>query len=158
SDTEHSTYEVGSDVDEALAVAAHQLTKRPQKLDTQSALRIRFSDLEEISLPVSRRHLGETGIIRVDYWHCDLIGDKNTLTRLTALIRDRSLKGEDRVRRFNKYQLQLIVKRIIDLGVEDRPTHTAELGEVLLNLRSAPTGDRGRVIQELASARIPDSA
>jgi len=158
SDTGHSTYEIESDIDEAMAVAAHQLTKRQQKLDTQCALRVRFSDIEEMSVPVSRHHLGETGVIRVDHWHCDLIGDKNTMTRLTSLIRERSLKGEDRIRRFTKYQLQLMIQWILDLGVEERPTHTAECCEMLLNRRSQLTGDRGLAIRELALARIPDSA
>jgi hypothetical protein len=42
SDTEHSTYEVESDVSEALAVAAHQLANPALKLDSHFALRIRF--------------------------------------------------------------------------------------------------------------------
>lgn len=37
-DREHSTYLVESDVDEALAVAAHQLTNPSQKVDSQYAL------------------------------------------------------------------------------------------------------------------------
>jgi hypothetical protein len=158
SDTEHSTYDVGSDVDEALAVAAHQLTKPAQKLDTQCALRIRLPDLEAIGMPISRRHLGETGVIRVDHWHCDLLGDKNAMGRLISRIRERSLKGEDRVRRFNRYQLQLIIERILDLGVEERPNHTAELCELILNRRSQLSRDRAQAIRELALARIPDSA
>ena len=68
---------------------------------------------------MSRRHLGATGVIRVDHWHCDLIGDQKTMTRLTSLIRECSLSGEDRVRRFGKYQLQSMLKRILDLGVEE---------------------------------------
>jgi len=158
SDTEHSTYEVQSDVDEAMAVAAHQLTKRQQKLDTQCALRIRFSDIEEFSIPLSRRHLGETGVVAVDHRHCDLIGDKSTMARLTSLIRGRALEGEDRIRRFNRYQLKLMIERILTLGVAERPTHTAERCEILLNRRSQLTADPDRAIHELASAQIPDAA
>ncbi len=101
-DTEHSTYHVESDVDEALAVAAHQLIKPSRTLDTQCALRIRFSDLTEFGIPVDPRRLGQTGVANVDHSHRDLIGDKTTMASLTSWIRKRSLNGEDRVRRFNK--------------------------------------------------------
>ena len=77
-----------SDVDEALAIAAHQLTKPQQKLDTQCALRIRLLDIEASSIPVSLCQLGETGVISVDHWHRDLIGDRGTMTRLTSLVRE----------------------------------------------------------------------
>lgn len=86
SETEHSTYEVGSDIDKARAVAAHQLTNPALKLGTHHALRIRFADVEGLGIPVSRRHLGETGVVGVDHRHCDLIGGKETMTRLAALI------------------------------------------------------------------------
>ncbi|MGO9913361.1 MAG: hypothetical protein ACLQIB_01420 [Isosphaeraceae bacterium] len=158
SETEHSTYEVDSDVDEALAIAAHQLTKPQQKLDTQCALRIRLLDIEASSIPVSRRQLGETGVISVDHWHRDLIGDRGTMTRLTSLVRERSLNGEDRIRRLNKYQLQLMIARICEKEVGERPTHTAERCELLLGRRSELTADRELAVRELALARIPESA
>ena len=157
-DTEHSTYEVESDVDEAVAVAAHQLANPALKLDSHYALRIRFRDVEETSIPVSRHHLGETGGVEVDYRHCDLIGDKGTMARLTSLIRKRALMGEDRIRRFNKYQLTLMIEQILALNVAERPTHTAEHCEMLLSRRSKLTADRDQAIHELASARIPEAA
>lgn len=157
-DAEHSTYNVESDVDEALAVAAHQLISPSQTLDTQCALRIRISDLTEIGISVDRRHLGQTGVVKVDHSHCDLFGDKNTMTRLISWIRERSLKGEDRVRRFNKYQLRIMIERILDMGHEERPTRTAELCELVLKRRDRPTDDRERANQELTSMRIPDWA
>jgi len=158
SDTEHSTYEVESDIEEALAVTAHQLANPTLKLDTLYALRIRFPDVEEVGIPVSRHQLGETGVVEVDHRHCDLIGGKSTMARLTSLIRRRALEGEDRIRRFNKYQLTLMIERILELGVGERPTHTAERCEMLLTGRSQLTANREQAIHELASARIPDTA
>ena len=95
-DTEHSTYEVDSDVDEAFAVAAHQLTKPQQKLDTQCSLRIRYTDIEAIGLSVSRDHLGETGVIGVDHRHCDLLGDNSAMVRLASAIRELAEGGGSR--------------------------------------------------------------
>jgi len=157
-DREHSTYRVESDIEEALAVAAHQLTNPSLKLDPRYVLRIRRSDIEESGIPVSQRHLGETGVVKVDHWHCDLIGDENTMNRLASLISARVGEGQDRVRRFTKYQLRLMIERIIGLCVEERPNHTAELCEMILNRRSQLTRDRERAIRELTSARIPNSA
>jgi hypothetical protein len=157
-DREHSTYLVESDVDEALAVAAHQLTYPSQKVDSQYALRIRFPDVEEIGISVSRQHLGETGVVKVDFAHRDLVGDKDSIKRLTSLIRERAHWGEDRIRRFNKSQLQVMLGRILDMEIEDRPTHTAELCEVLLKRRIQRTDNRERALSDLARARIPDSA
>jgi hypothetical protein len=158
SDTEHSTYVVESDVDEALTVAAHQLTNPSLKLDTQYALRIQFSDIEELGIPVSEQHLGEAGVVKVDHAHRDLIGNKEKMKQLVSLIRTRAFEGEDRIRRFNKYQLQLMIKRILAMGTRERPTHTAELCERLLDPRSESTIDRERTIRELAESRIPDHA
>jgi hypothetical protein len=157
-DREHSTYLVESDVDEALAVAAHQLTNPSQKLDSQYALRIRFMDAEEMGITVSRQHLGETGIVKVDFAHRDLVGDKDRIERLTSLIREKALWGEDRIRRFNRFQLQVMIGRILDLGIEERPAHTAELCEILLKRRTQRTDDRERALSDLAGVRIPDFA
>jgi hypothetical protein len=157
-DHEHSTYLVESDVDEALAVAAHQLANPSQKLDSQYALRIRFPDVEELGIPVSRQHLGDTGLVNVDFAHRDLIGDKERIKRLTSLIRERALWGEDRIRRFNKFQLQVMLGRILEMGIEERPTHTAELCEIFLKRRAQRDDDRSRMLSDLASVRIPNSA
>jgi len=157
-DREHSTYHVESDIDEALTVAAHLLTDPALKLDARYALRIRSTDLSEIGIPISRRYLGQTGVVAVDHRHCDLIGDSETMHRLTSLILRRVREGQDRIRRFNKDLLKLLIGRILDLPVEERPTHTAELCEIILNRRSQCSRDRERAIRELASARIPDSA
>jgi hypothetical protein len=57
-----------------------------------------------------------TGVVDVDHWHCDLIGAENTMKRLASLISHRVGEGQDRVRRFSKYQLQLMIERIIEYG------------------------------------------
>jgi hypothetical protein len=157
-DREHSTYLVESDVDEALAVAAHQLTNASQKLDPQYALRIRFTDVEVIGIAVSRHHLGETGVVKVDYAHRDPVGDKERIKHLTSLLRERILWGEDRIRRFSKVQLQGMLGRIVDLGIEERPAQSAELCEILLKRRTSRTDDRERALIDLAGVRIPNSA
>ena len=52
-----------------------------------------------------------------------------------------------------------MVQQILELGVEERPTHTAECCEVLLDRQSQqPKADRELAIRELANARIPDRA
>jgi hypothetical protein len=158
SDCEHSTYGVESDIDEAVTVAAHLLTDPAMKVDTRHALRIRYADLRETGIQIDRRHLGQTGVVAVDHSHCDLLGDNQTMRRLTALIVRRVREGQDRIRRLNRYLLQLMIDRIFRLGEAERPSHTAELCEKVLNRRSQLTRNREQASRELASARIPDRA
>ncbi len=80
------------------------------------------------------------------------------MKRLASLISHRVGAGQDRVRRFSKYQLQLMIERIIEMEIEQRPTHTAELCEMVSNRRTQLTRDRQRAMDETCSACIPDSA
>jgi len=74
-----------------------------------------------------------------------------------SILEDQDFPGRG-IPRFTKYQLQLMIERIIDLGVEERPNHTAELCDMILNRQSQLTRDRAQASRELASAWIPDLA
>ncbi len=159
-----STYLVGSDAEEALAVGAHTLTKTKVKAEACFALRIRFSDIREAGVGVCDGHLGQTGVVCVDYSHRDLVSDQPKITLLAEIILRKIREGQDRVRKLSAYQVKLSLRKIMDLGLQERPSFTAEQCESALGITTQchgagtiePRNRREQTCLELSKIRIPD--
>src|SRR5690349_15548946 len=74
---EESTYEVGGEVEEVKATAAHLLTDPHPNLDHRYLIRLRRLDLMEAGIRVDDSVIGTTGIVCIDFRHRDLVGTRD---------------------------------------------------------------------------------
>jgi hypothetical protein len=63
-----------------------------------------------------------------------LVGDQDQMSLLADVILRKIHDGQDRVRKLSIYQLTLCLRKIMELGLEDRPSMTAELCEKTLGV------------------------
>ena len=104
-----SVYRVSSAVEEALVIAALQLTKKQTPPRQIMALRFYRCEIRGSGITIAKCD-GKTGVAKVDRAHRDLVGDKDKYEALAKTVLDRQLEGHDRVRRmqWNRLKKQFI--------------------------------------------------
>jgi hypothetical protein len=152
-----STYEVEGELDEAQAAAAHLLTDTHPRIEARHLVRIRAADLAAAGIGVEDSVIGTTGIVRVDFHHRDLVGTKEQFERPVQVILARLREGEDRIRRIGQVQLRYALEGFAGRTAKERPTHTLECINCMLE-PSAAAGVRRDIVlarDELARISIP---
>jgi len=107
-----SLYRAFTEIAEVRVASAHHLAGLDSSLDQKCVLRLDHSDIQAAELRVDEGHLGQTGVISIDFAHCEIPRDPDKVRALVARVLDRLRKGEDRIRRIPilqlKYQLGAI--------------------------------------------------
>src|SRR5271157_2510161 len=107
-------YRAFTELEEVRVASAHLLAGT-ESLDAKCVLRLDQSDIQASGLWVDEDHLGKTGIISIDFAHCEIPWKRDEVRRLVARIVDRLRVGEDRIRRIGTLQLEHQLKSFYGL-------------------------------------------
>jgi hypothetical protein len=124
---EISLFQTGLDwIDEARAIAAH-LQSRSLSARPQYAVRILPNDLQALGLAVGAS-AGDYGIKWADEHHSDLVGSAGLIRNLVEYVREQHLRGEDRIRRLGKEQVERQFRSFLDQsdGVSEKARSRCE--------------------------------
>jgi len=100
-----SLYRAFTEIEEVRVTSAHLLAGL-DSLEAKCVLRLDDSDIQASGLRVDEAHLGKTGIISIDFAHCEIPWKRDKVRALVARIVDRLRRGEDRIRRIGPLQLE----------------------------------------------------
>lgn len=129
-----SLYRAFTEIDEVRAASAHLLAGEQSDLDSQYVLRVDLSDLYDSGLCIDEDRLGKTGIVAIDFAHCEIPRDRAKTKLLVERIVNRLKAGEDRLRRIGKSQLEHQLQLIQYMPPEDvTPLARQRCSELLKN-------------------------
>lgn len=84
-------------------------------MEANCVLRLDHSDIQASGLWVDEDRLGKTGIISIDFAHCEIPWKRDEVRTLVARIVDRLRMGEDRIRRIGALQIVHQLKSFLGL-------------------------------------------